>query len=499
MDVTPRELRDIDIREGFRGYNRDDVDELLERAAATIEGLNERMRRLTEQVSSVEGQQGQSRETEDMLHRTLLLAQRAADEAVAEAQFKARQILDDAESKSRAQLAEAESTARRQVDSERRRLESEVLELGSRREALLADVDGLERFESEYRARLRRALEADLESLAGQGPVAPSARPPIHDVDLPAPTRRASRRRRADTAARHRSPRTADAPQPPSTDAGPPTAEIRGLGTWDLPSRATRRRRRRRVQHTAARVDAATRRVTARRRADAPRTPLFPAEQTDAEPLDDEAFFASLREAVSDQSPLGPRDEIPDSTGSYEDDDAKLRPVPPPPLAAQTFSIRRPADGRLADRDRLVIRSVSGALGLQEQLPGQDLAGDPVPMRPRPLRRAAPSAAQPGHDAIGDLEALGLAVVVERRGSPRGRVLRARGRGRARVSSATATPPSSASANSSCDVARTSTSSGSSRIDRAVDVEHRTRRRSRARAGSPRRPPSASCCLHLAA
>ena len=157
MDVTPRELRDIDIREGFRGYNRDDVDELLERAAATIEGLNERMRRLTEQVSSAEGQQGQSRETEDMLHRTLLLAQRAADEAVAEAQFKARQILDDAETKSRAQLAEAESAARRQVDTERRRLETEVIELGSRREALLADVDGLERFESEYRVRLRRA------------------------------------------------------------------------------------------------------------------------------------------------------------------------------------------------------------------------------------------------------------------------------------------------------------------------------------------------------
>ena len=56
---------------------------------------------------------------------------------------------------------------------------------------------------------------------------------------------------------------------------------------------------------------------------DAPRAPLFPAEQADAEPLDDEAFFASLREAVSDQTPLGPRDEIPDSTGSYEDDDAK--------------------------------------------------------------------------------------------------------------------------------------------------------------------------------
>jgi DivIVA domain-containing protein len=316
MDVTPRELRDIDIREGFRGYNRDDVDELLERAAATIEGLNERVRRLTEQVSTVEGQQGQSRETEDMLHRTLLLAQRAADEAVAEAQFKARQILDDAESKSRAQLAEAESAARRQVDSERRRLETEVLELGSRRDALVADVDGLERFESEYRARLRRALEADLESLAGQGPVAPSARPPIHEVDLPSPTPSSTPEAPASPApSTLTTPSAPQTPQPPSTDAGPPTAEIRGLGTWDVPNRAT--------DASSAAFSTPPSATPSTDTTDAPRSPLFPAEQADSEPLDDEAFFASLREAVSDQAPLGPRDELPDATGSYEDDDAK--------------------------------------------------------------------------------------------------------------------------------------------------------------------------------
>ncbi len=333
MDVTPRELRDIDIREGFRGYNRDDVDELLERAAATIEGLNERMRHLTEQVSSAEGQQGQSRETEDMLHRTLLLAQRAADEAVAEAQFKARQILDDAETKSRAQLAEAESAARRQVDTERRRLESEVMELGSRREALLADVDGLEKFESEYRVRLRRALEADLESLAGQGPAAPSARPPIHEVEVPTsgvnntttettsapPSAPPSSAPPAPPVGASASPQT---PQPPSTDAGPPTAEIRAVGSWDLPARSPEAPPAASNGPTASTTSPVSEPASAKADPPAPRAPLFSAE-ADAEPLDDEAFFASLREAVSDQAPLGPRDEIPDSTGTYEDDDAK--------------------------------------------------------------------------------------------------------------------------------------------------------------------------------
>src|SRR3954467_2505349 len=202
MDVTPRELRDIDIRERFGGYNRDDVDDLLERAAARIEGLESQVRDLSTRAEAGDAESGKTRETEEMLHRTLLLAQRAADEAVAEAQTKARQILDDAESKSRSMVTEAETTARRQAETERRRLESEVLELGAKRDALVADVDALDRFEQDYRVRLRRAVEADLEQLSSKGSVAPSPRPTTHDVEMPAasapaPAPRARREPRA--------------------------------------------------------------------------------------------------------------------------------------------------------------------------------------------------------------------------------------------------------------------------------------------------------------
>ena len=330
MDVTPRELRDIDIRENFRGYNRDDVDELLERAAGTIEALNERVRRLTEQVSSTEsapapaGTAGGSRETEDMLHRTLLLAQRAADEAVAEAQFKARQILDDAESKARAQLSEAESSARRQVEGERRRLESEVLELASRREALLADVDGLEKFESEYRQRLRRALEADLETLAGKDPAAPSARPPIHDVDLPSAEAAGASTPPPAAAPSFTPTATPQTPQPPATDAGPPTAEIRSVPSWDQPAPAPAPSPASSTPEGGATLggSAAAAATNDAPTGEAARPPLFAADPgNDAEPLDDEAFFASLREAVSDQSPLGPRDDASDSPSSFDEDE----------------------------------------------------------------------------------------------------------------------------------------------------------------------------------
>lgn len=324
MDVTPRELRDIDIRERFGGYNRDDVDDLLERAAARIEGLEGQVREVSARAESGEADAGKTRETEDMLHRTLLLAQRAADEAVAEAQSKARQILDDAETKARSTISEAETTARRQAENERRRLETEVVELGAKRDALVADVDALERFESDYRARLRRAVEADLEMLSSKGSVAPSPRPTIHDVEMPAaspapatsevtiappsplvapvvPTPPAPV---APIAPATPSPvpppafGVAASTPPPVVSAAPPSAPIA------VPPLEPARSSEPPWEETPGTP------ITAR-------PPLFDTEP-EPEHLDDDAFFASLREAVTDETPLGPRD---DGSGNVDEDD----------------------------------------------------------------------------------------------------------------------------------------------------------------------------------
>src|SRR5215210_3057770 len=185
MEISPRELRDVEIRESLRGYNRDEVNDLLERAAGTIEATSDRLQQLTERLASAQSEAGRTRETEDVLHRTLLLAQRAADEAVAEATAKARQLLDDADIQSRRLVAESESDARRKGESERRRLEEEILDLASRRDSLLADVEALTRFEAEYRERMVRALEADLFALRSRPTTAPGTRPETSEVELP--------------------------------------------------------------------------------------------------------------------------------------------------------------------------------------------------------------------------------------------------------------------------------------------------------------------------
>jgi cell division initiation protein len=177
MEISPRDLRDTEIHNEMRGYNRDEVNELLERAAATIDSLNSRVNQMQERLNSAQSEAGRTRETEDILHRTLLLAQRAADEAVAEATAKSRQMLDDAEMQSRRLVADSEADARRKGESERRRLEEEILDLAGRRDALLADVEALTRFEAEYRERMTRALEADLSALRTRPTTAPGQKP----------------------------------------------------------------------------------------------------------------------------------------------------------------------------------------------------------------------------------------------------------------------------------------------------------------------------------
>jgi len=374
MEITPRELRDVEIRESFRGYSRDDVNELLERAAATLDAANERIQQMSERLSTAQSETGHTRETEDILHRTLLLAQRAADEAVGEATAKSRQMLDDAEIQARRVVADAEAEARRRGETERRRLEEEVLELAGKRDALLADVEALSRFEADYRERMVRALDADLTALRNRPPASPGTRPEPTDIDLPVMAEGFARREPAPAAsvaddapppsfappspapfapqtsaappapvmpdstpfATPPAPKPAPAPAP-SPFAAPPEARPGDATTSDQPGRASAldssATQAVDVQSlfdrsgggaTAMAFDAPGA-ATATAAEPRPADPLeaIDGEALEAEVLDDDAFFATLREAVHDETPLGPRDEEATGENMFFDQEAE--------------------------------------------------------------------------------------------------------------------------------------------------------------------------------
>lgn len=307
MDVTPQELRDVEIREAWRGYHRDDVDELLERAAATIEHLEEQVH--TAQTRAAQAPTPPPARTPapapvapvapvperrppgvdtDVIQRTLVLAQKAADEAVHEAREKAQQMLAESESKAQALVSEAEASARRIADTERRRLEEEIGQLTAARDTLNADVDALERFEQEYRIRLREAIHAELESLENTARGA-NDRPSVHNVQLPAPRSWSASTPTSDTwsgSTEGVTPVPSSAPSAALPSGGSPTVNIQAVPAheqWDSDPGGSWN-------------DAATAAV------------VDDSAEHEGDSLDDDAFFASLREAVRDDTPLSDRE-----------------------------------------------------------------------------------------------------------------------------------------------------------------------------------------------
>lgn len=362
MDVTPQELRSSEIKDSWRGYDRDEVDDLLERAAVTIEALTQQLHDVQSrpvptaapaaaQAAPAEVPLPSSRDDADMLQRTLLLAQRAADDAVNEAQARAKQLLEESEAKAQALVSDAEATARRIAEGERRRLEAELLDLSARREQLRVDADALEQYVAGYRDRIRAAIEGDLAKLGGDVEP-PSPRPELHDVEIPV------EREPVTAAVVVDEPDVDLTPEPDASDrggdgadwdSGAATRAINGLNDGASDSGPS-------VSEASAvspvvapprpepaewppapSADAATGPVPAVESSwlssdsdwssstpawDAPApwerdgaSEAFatdvPMEATaiDTDSLDDDAFFASLREAVRDDAPLGPRDD----------------------------------------------------------------------------------------------------------------------------------------------------------------------------------------------
>jgi cell division initiation protein len=186
MDVTPHDLRNAELREAFRGYRPEEVEELLERAAVTLERMHERNRQLQEKVGALEAEGSTAKEMESVLRQTLLLAQRTADETVTAAHDRARHLVEESEDRALTLTTEAEEQARIVGEAQRQKYEAIVSELSARRDVLTLDIDALERVQADYRGRLRAILEKELEDLDRRAPLPPPARPDLHEIDLSA-------------------------------------------------------------------------------------------------------------------------------------------------------------------------------------------------------------------------------------------------------------------------------------------------------------------------
>ncbi len=128
----------------MRGYADTEVDEFLDEIADEFERLFKENIDLTERLETLEEKIGQYKTLEDTLQKTLISAQRSAEELKANATKEAQIILQDAELKSR--------TAANEAYAEAQKLERQTA--------------GLRNAEEEFRFKFRAMLEGYLKQIA---------------------------------------------------------------------------------------------------------------------------------------------------------------------------------------------------------------------------------------------------------------------------------------------------------------------------------------------
>lgn len=132
MDLI-RELKDVRFELALRGYDCDAVDAFLAKVRAEVAELQSQRENAQSRVNALEEQvaSGES-DTEGTLRRTLILAQRLADETVADARNSATEMIDSAtaeaaevRAKSQAEIETATAEAEQRTASMRAEAEAE--------------------------------------------------------------------------------------------------------------------------------------------------------------------------------------------------------------------------------------------------------------------------------------------------------------------------------------------------------------------------------------
>lgn len=201
MELSARNIQEKQFHDQWRGYNQAEVDDFLDRVAETVDRLSRENADLHSRIAELDQAVAASRDTEEMLKKTLVTAQRAAEEAIAKAKAKAEELVNEAEQRvrrteseatermtaieadARRKASEADTEARRKLTeaegSARRMLADAERDSGARRRELEEHISKLRSYESDIKQRLRAFLEQQNRALETLTEVpAPAAGPP---------------------------------------------------------------------------------------------------------------------------------------------------------------------------------------------------------------------------------------------------------------------------------------------------------------------------------
>jgi len=276
--VNPQNVRNAEFKTVRKGLDPEEVNQFLAEVADSLEkaqnqatAMEARARAAVQRAQELAAAQPDDAETPDeppmaipdeaeTISRALLLAQRTADAAIAEAESEAESVRASAAEEATKELDAARELAMQmsetaKVDAEKlfagekEAISGEILELKQNRDLLAADVDALDSFLAAQRERIRDAASTlvDLTERVPGG-LAEMAAPVLDSranddtAEMPAPPDDVAHpdeadEAPADEAPADQSPAEAGAPEPVETaDAGgPPDEEIVDAGP-EVPS-----------------------------------------------------------------------------------------------------------------------------------------------------------------------------------------------------------------------------------------------------------------------
>jgi cell division initiation protein len=241
MDLTAQHVLQKQFHDAWRGYNQEEVDDFLDRLAETLTRLERENSALHGRLRELDHAVETSRSTEEMLKKTLVTAQRAAEEAIATARAKAEHLVAEAEERARRANDELKTRVATAEDEVRRKTAEVEREQEARKREIQASVDRLESFETEIKRRLKAFLEQQLKGLDAlvekEPPPRAAAGPPsgdqsgerLHATPSHGPTHAAPQETPAPAteAEEHEDGAVNESEEPPEAQAeGTPTFEI---------------------------------------------------------------------------------------------------------------------------------------------------------------------------------------------------------------------------------------------------------------------------------
>ena len=189
MELTARDVNEKQFHDAWRGYNQEEVDDFLDKVAETLDRLERENSALAGRVRELDQMVEAAKSTEEMLKKTLVTAQQAAEEAIVTAKARADQMIQEAEERARRAREELKQRVATAEEEVRRRSAEVEREQAERQREVQESIDRLEAFERNLKEKLIgffRQQSKLLESLNEREPV------PLAETPVEAPERLAA-------------------------------------------------------------------------------------------------------------------------------------------------------------------------------------------------------------------------------------------------------------------------------------------------------------------